>query len=66
MGRQILIELNLGELCYYPFIISMNRYDGNCNTIKDPFGKINVPTKMKDVNLKVFNMIKGIYESKAL
>ena len=43
----------------------MNRFDGSCNTIKDPYGRICVPNKI-DVNLKVFNMIKGIIESKSL
>ena len=46
-----IIDLNLEELYYYLFIISMNRCDGTCNTIEDPFGRICVPCKMADVNL---------------
>ena len=34
--------------------------DGSCNTVEDPFGRIFVPNKMDNVNLKVFSMIKGI------
>ena len=44
----------------------MNSCDGSCNTMEDPFDRICIPNKMKDVNLKVFNMIKGINESKTL
>ena len=51
-------DLNLDILYYYPFIISMNRCDGNCNTIEDLFGRICIPEKIEDVNLKVFIMIK--------
>ena len=40
--------------------------DGSCNTVEDPFGRIFVPNKMDNVNLKVFSMIKGINKSKTL
>ena len=65
MVRPMLIDLNLDKLLY-PFIINMNRCDGSCSTVEDPFGRICVPNKMEDMNLKVFNMIKGINESKTL
>ena len=60
--RPTLIDLYLEELHYYPFILSMSRCDGSCNNIEDPFGRICV--KMEDMNLKVFDMIKWINESK--
>ena len=59
-------NLYLDELLYYPFIINMSRSDGSCNTAEDSFERICVPNKMKDVNLKVHNMIKQINESKTL
>ena len=59
-------DLNLDELHYYLFIISMNRCDGSCNTVEDPFARIYVPNKMEYMNPKVLNMIKGINESKTL
>ena len=66
MVRSTLIDLNLNEIHYYPFIISMNRCDGSWNTTEDCFGRIWVPNKMEDMNLKVFNMIKVINEPKTL
>ena len=33
-------------------------------TVDDPFGRICDPNKINDVNLSVFNMIKGRNESK--
>ena len=37
-------------------VISPDRYDGNCNTVEDPFGRICVPNEIEDVNLNVINM----------
>ena len=41
-------------------MVRMNICNGSCNTIDDPFTRKGVPVKIKDVNLKVFNIIKGI------
>ena len=49
------INLNLNELYYYLFIISMNRYDESCNTIDNPFGRILVANEMEVINPKVGN-----------
>lgn len=62
--RSTLIALNLDELHYGSFIISINRCDGSCNTIEDPFCRAFFPNKIEDVNLKIFNMITGTNEPK--
>ena len=31
------IDLNLDELCYYPFITRVDRCDENCNIVESPF-----------------------------
>ena len=51
-------------LYYYPFVISLHRCDGSYNTTEDPVGRINVPNKTEDANLKIFNMTARISESK--
>ena len=33
----------------YPLITSINRCDGSCNTVEDPFGRICVPNKTEHV-----------------
>ena len=38
--RPTLIDFNLDELYYYSFIISLDRCDGNCNTIEDTSGRM--------------------------
>ena len=66
MVRKILSNLNSEEIQYYPFIISMSRCIVNCNTVEDPFGRICVSNEIEYVNLKVFNIVKGINESNTL
>lgn len=39
---------------------------GNCSTTKDQYGRIFVPNKMEDVNLKPFTVITGANESRHL
>ena len=55
--RVKVIDLNLDEVYYYQFVISMNRCDGSCNTVDDPSGRICLPNKVGDVKLKVFNIM---------
>ena len=42
----------------------MDRFDESCNTFDDSFGRICVSNKIEDANLKVFNMVEGINESR--
>ena len=58
MIRPMLSDLNPDDLRYYPF-------NGSSNIVEDPFGRIRVPKKIRDVNFKVFYMIKGIKNQKS-
>ena len=53
-------------LRYYPFAVNLDRCTGNCNTLNDLSNRICVANKIEDLNLNVFNMIKGVNESKML
>ena len=66
IARPVLIDLNLDELCFYPFMVRVDRCGGSFNTHDDLSGRIFVPNKTKDVNVKVFNTIAGINESKSV
>ena len=50
-----LIDLVPNQLHYYTFMFSLDRSNGNCDTLDDPSGKICVLNKKEDVNLNVFN-----------
>ena len=70
MTQATLINLHPNEYSqefhYYPFSIKLDRCVGSCNTVNDLFNKVCVPNKTEDLNLSVFNRIKGINESKTL
>ena len=57
------IDFNLGELKYYPFMISLDKRNGSCNALSP---KICVPTRTKNINVKVFNTIANKNEAKTL
>ena len=56
MIRYPLIDLNLVELKYFPFMISLDKYNGS----------FNVQGKTKNTNVKAFNMERRINETKRL
>ena len=63
--RLFLIVLNLVELNYCPFMITLDKCNGNYNNFKDISDKICVPNT-EDVYLSVFNLITRKNESKTL
>ena len=38
-------------------ILKTSKCSGNCNNIKDPYAKICVPDVVKDLNVKIFNLM---------
>ena len=66
MVRSVLIDLNPIEISYHPFMISLDKYSKSCNSVDDLCKKICVPSKTKDVNVKVFNMTTNRNEEKTL
>ena len=54
------------ELHCYSFEVKVNRCVGICNTFNDLFNKLCVLNKTEDLNLRVFNIIKGINKLKTL
>ena len=61
--RLTLIDLNPFEFKHYPFMINLDEFSGSCNVLSP---KICVPMKIKDINLKAFNMIKNEIGAKAM
>ena len=57
MTRTFRINSNPVELKYYPFMISLHKCSGSCNSVNDLSIKICAPSKTKNRNVKVFNMI---------
>ena len=55
--RPKIINVNSNEPVFYPFSIKASKCSGSCNNINDPYGKICVPSVIKDLNVKLFKKI---------
>ena len=55
--RPEIINLNSNKPVFYPFSIKTSICSGSCNNINDPYVKICVPDAVKDLNVKVFNLM---------
>ena len=62
--RPEIINVNSNEPVFYPFSIKTSKCSGSCNNINDPYAKICVPDVVKDLNVKVFNLISRTNETK--
>ena len=49
---------------FYPFSIKVNKCSSNCNNINDPFAKVCVPDTVKDLNVRVFNLMSRTNETR--
>ena len=56
-ARPEIINVNSNNPIFYPFIIKTSKCSGNWNNVNHPYAKICVPDVVKDLNVKVFNLI---------
>ena len=55
--RTKILNINNNEPVFYPFSIKVNKCSGSCNNINDPYAKFCVPDVVKNINVKVFNLM---------
>ena len=58
------INTNNNEPLFYPFSIKVNKCSGSCNNINDPYAKFCVPDTIKNINVKVFNLMSRTNETR--
>ena len=63
-ARPEIINVNCNNLVFYPFSIKKSKCGGNCNNINNPYAKICVPDTVKDLNVKVFNLLSRTNETR--
>ena len=61
MVRSKIIEMNKN---YYPFKIFVNKCLGSCNTINNPFAKTCIAKTVKNLNVRIINLLTRINETK--
>ena len=63
-ARPEIMHVNNNNPVFYPFSIKTSKCSGNCNNINDPYTKICLPDVVKDLNVKVFNLMSRTNETK--
>ena len=62
--RPTLLNMNSDETLFYPLTVSVKKCGGSCNPIDDLYTRVCVPNKVKNTNVKIFNLISGVNETR--
>ena len=66
ISRPKIIDLNKDEPVFYLLSIKVNKCSGDSNNINDPMAKLCVPNIVKDMNIKVFNLLARTDETRKI
>ena len=64
--RPEILNVNSNEPVFYRFSIKTSKCSGSCNNINDPYAKLCVPDAVKDLDLKVFNLMSRTDETRQI
>ena len=62
--RSEIINVNTNEPLFYHYSIKINKCKGCCDTINAPYAKLCVPDTIKNINIKVFNLMSRTNETR--
>ena len=62
--RPQIVNVNSINPIFHPFSIKTSKCSGNCNNINDAYAKICVPEIIKNLNVKVFNLLPKTNEAR--
>ena len=62
--RSQIINVNSNEPVFLPFSIKTSKCDCSCNNINDPYAKMCVTHVVKNLNVKVFNLMSRTNETR--
>ena len=62
--RRQVININSNEPLFYPYRVKINECSGSCNNINDPYAKLCVPDFVKNINVRVFNLMSRTNETR--
>ena len=52
-AKPTLVNINFNETILYPFTVSVAKFGGSHNTTDDPYARLCVPSKVKNMNVKI-------------
>ena len=62
--RPQVVNVNGDKPVFFPFSIKTSKCSGSCNNINHPYAKICVPNVVKNLNVKVFNLMSRTNETR--
>ena len=62
--RPEIVNVDSDEPVFYPFSIKTSKCSDSCNIINDPYAKICVTDVVKNLNVKVFNLMSRTNETR--
>ena len=62
--RTQVANVNGDEPVFFPFSIKTSKCSGSCNNINHPYAKICVPDAVKNLNVKIFNLMSRTNETR--
>ena len=63
VGSEV-VNVYTKEPLFYPFSIKTSRCSCGCDNINDPYAKLRVPDVVKNLNIKVFNLVSRTNETR--
>ena len=64
--RPQIVNINSNEPVFYPFSIKTSKCSSSCNNINDPYAKMCVPYVVKNLNVKIFNLMSRTNETRPI
>ena len=61
-----IVNVNSNEPVFCTFSIKTSKCSGSCNNINDPYAKLCVPDVVKNINIKVFNLMSITNETRLI
>ena len=55
--RLVIVNVKSNELLFHPYSITVSKCSGSCNNINNPYSKLCFPDVIKDMNIKVCNLM---------
>ena len=59
-----IVAVNSDEPAFFPFSIKTSKCSGSCNNINNPYAKLCIPHVVKNLNVRVFNLMPRPNETK--
>ena len=64
--RPEIVNINSNEPVFFPFSIKTSKCCGSCNNINNPYAELCVPDAVKNLNVKVFNLMSRTNETRQI